>query len=201
MKKLLIVLSLILSLSLCLFACGEGESTMPELEESVAEVIAFTENSLSVELYESATLSVQGSQGKALTWRSANPSRVDVDQNGVVFAKLPGTAIVYCSDGTTEIACTVTVINSGYVPTLELDVPTNFTIENGDTYPLNPHIAYNGVKYFNAEYTYTASWAVSVSASGVITANSVGTGTVTISAKWNGAEFETLVVSFDVIVV
>lgn len=201
MKKLLIVLSIILSLSLCLFSCGEDESTtLPEMEESVVEVFDFAEKSATVELYESATLALQGATGKTVTWRSANPERVTVE-NGVVFGKMAGTVTVYASDGETEVSCAVTVINSGYIPTLELDLPDEFRLNMGDTYTLNPHVAYNGVKYFNAEYVYSAEGSISVSTSGVITACSVGLGTVTVTAKWHGVETDTLTITFEIEVI
>ena len=201
MKKLLIVLIAVLCMPLCLFSCGEEDSTeMPNLGESVAEVLSFTENSVLVELYENATLSVSGANGN-LTWRTTNPDRLEVDQNGVVFAKMAGTVTVIVSDGQNEASCSVTVVNSGFIPMIEVDCPKAITVLKGDTYTFNPFVTYHGARYDNATFTYTASGAISVSANGQITANSVGSGKVTITANWHGLDYQTLTVEIEISVI
>ena len=201
MKKLLIVLVAILCMPLCLLSCGEDESSnLPNLGESVPEVLAFTESSVLVELYETATLSVTGANGD-LTWRTANPERLVVDQNGVVFGKMAGTVTVYVSDGSTEVSCSVTVINSGYIPMINVDCDQSLTLLKGDSYTFAPYVTYNGARYDDATFVYTASGAITVSENGRITANSVGTGTVTISANWNGVQVQTLTVEIQITVI
>ena len=114
---------------------------------------------------------------------------------------MAGSVTVYATDGISEIACLVTVVNSGYIPVLIVETPDVFTLAKDDVYNLTPYVSYNGVKYYNAEYEYVATGSVTVSANGEITATSVGTGNVTVTAKWNGVEIETLTVGIEVTVI
>jgi len=200
MKKILFLLIAVLSLSICFVGCKKTPTSSEESAKT-EPTIAFTESNVSVEIYESSSLSVQGAGEKTITWRSANPEKLTVDQNGVVFAKMAGSVTVYATDGISEIACLVTVVNSGYIPVLIVEIPDVFTLAKDDVYNLTPYVSYNGVKYYNAEYEYVATGSVTVSANGEITATSVGTGNVTVIAKWNGVEIETLTVGIEVTVI
>lgn len=208
MKKLLIVLIAILSLTICLFGCSKGKGSSSDgnngdstVVEEEKELFAFAEQTIVVELYESAKLTVQGAKDKTLTWRSLNPERVTVNSNGEVFAKMEGIVTISVSNGDEEATCKVSVINSGYIPVLVIDLPTEVKIINGDTYTLYPYVTYNGVKYYNAQYSFSATGSVSVSANGEITANSVGTGVVTCIANWNEVESQTLTLEIEVVVI
>ena len=200
MKKFLIFLAA-LSISIMLFGCGAGQSNTNDRPQEDAQAISFTEDNVSLELYESVALVLQNAEGKTLTWRSANPERLTVDENGVVFAKMAGTVTVYVSDGEKETSCTVTIIDSGYIPLLQIDLPETVQILKGDTFMLMPYVTYNGVKYTNAEFNYSATGSVSVAETGEITANSVGTGVVSITATWHGIQWETLHMEIQVSVI
>ncbi len=206
MKKVFLCIIAILCLSACLWGCAkksEKESTpnLEEIEMSQPEVgVSFVNQSVVVEIYDSVTLIAQGANGKTLTWRSLNPERLTVDQNGVVFAKMAGGVTVEVSDGENKATCLVTVVDNGYIPIVKIDLPEEFRMLKGDTYTLVPYVTYNGKRYDGVECEYSATGAITV-ASGVITANSVGTGTVTVTAKWNGLDNETLTVSFEVEVI
>ena len=209
MKKLLIVLISALTMSAGLCSCsnipgmeGEKPSSEVNLEESVESTMSFVDNGVRVELYENVQLTVQGvEKGKTLTWRSANPEKLTIDENGVAYAKMAGPVTVYVSDGISEISCTVTVINSGLIPLIAIDLPSTFTLSVGDAYNLTPYVIYNSVKYYDAQYVYTAEGSVSVSSEGVITANSVGKGKVTVTASWRNAQAKTLTMEFEVSVI
>jgi hypothetical protein len=82
-----------------------------------------------------------------------------------------------------------------------MDLPSVFTLSVGDTYNLNPYVVYNGVKYYDAQYVYTAEGSVSVSSEGVVTANSTGKGKVTVTASWHDAQAKTLTMEFEVSVI
>ena len=191
MKKFLIFLAA-LSMALMLCGCGAAQSNTDNQTQDDAQTIFFTEENVSLEIYESTPLILQNAEGKTLTWRSSNPERLTVDENGIALAKMVGTVTVYVSDGEKETSCTVTIVNSGYIPLLNIDLPETVQIFKGDALVLAPYVTYNAVKYTNAEFNYTATGSVSVSETGEITANSVGAGVVSITATWNGVEWETL---------
>ena len=191
MKKFLIFLAA-LSMALMLCGCGAAQSNTDNQAQDDAQTIFFAEENVSLEIYESTPLILQNAEGKTLTWRSSNPERLTVDENGIALAKMVGTVTVYVSDGEKETSCTVTIVNSGYIPLLNIDLPETVQIFKGDTLVLAPYVTYNAVKYTNAEFSYTATGSVSVSETGEITANSVGAGVVSITATWNGVEWETL---------
>lgn len=206
MKKLLIILVLALTTCVALCSCGKGggasASSETLIEGSVASNMSFVDNGVRVELYESVQLTVQGvEKGRTLTWRSLNPEKLTIDENGVAYAKMEGSVTVYVSDGESEISCTVTVINSGLIPLIAMDLPSAFTLSAGDCYNLNPYVIYNGVKYYDAQYTYTAEGNVSVSNEGVITATAVGQGKVTVTANWRNAQAKTLTMEIEVSVI
>lgn len=209
MKKLLIVLIAILSLSVCLFGCfdkrgestSEGGESILEEENGEEQTVAFIDKSINLEIYESLELVVAGADREGLIWRSSNPEKLTVDQNGVVFGKMAGTVTVYVSDGKNEASCIVTVIDSGFLPMLNVSLPEEFRLNVGDKYNLSPYITYNGKKYYNAEYTFTATGCVSVSKDGVVTANSVGGGVVTVVAEWNGVQSKALTVEIEISVI
>ena len=205
MKKLLIILVFALTTCVGLCSCEKGGATSSSetfVEESVASTMSFVDNGVRVELYESVQLTVQGvEKGRTLTWRSLNPEKLTVDENGVVYAKMEGSVTICVSDGESEISCTVTVINSGLIPLITMDLPSAFTLSVGDCYNLNPYVIYNGVKYYDAQYTYTAEGSVSVSNEGVVTATAVGKGKVTVTANWRNAQAETLTMEFEVSVI
>ena len=205
MKKVFLSIIAILCLSTCLWACAKngGTVTPPNLEtveESEEKAsMSFVEQSVTVEIYESVTLLVQGAEGKTLTWRSLNPERLSVDQNGVAFAQMVGTVTVEVSDGENKATCLVTVVDNGYIPMVKIDLPEEFRMLKGETYTLAPYVTYNGKRY-DVECDYVATGAVTVS-NGVITANSVGKGTVTVTANWHGLDYETLTISYEVEVI
>lgn len=206
MRKLLIVLISALTALTCLCSCDLGaegtSSSEGAVVESTESTMSFIDNGVVVELYESVQLTVQGvEKGRTLTWRSLNPEKLTIDENGVAYAKMEGPVTVYVSDGESEISCTVTVINSGLIPLIAMDLPSAFTLSAGDCYNLNPYVIYNGVKYYDAQYTYTAEGNVSVSNEGVITATAVGQGKVTVTANWRNAQAKTLTMEIEVSVI
>lgn len=210
MKKILIVLISLLILSTCFMACSKSKNeesnatpSAPEVDvvESVETTMSFVEKSVSIDLNKSVKLLVQGADGKTLTWRSANPEKLDVDQNGVVYAKMAGTVTVYASCGSEVISCTVTIFDKGLIPLVKLDLPELFQLNVGDDYNLTPYVLYDGEKYYDAEFTYSATGSVTVSANGVITATSIGEGKVTVTASWKGIQAETMTIEFIVNVI
>ena len=205
MKKLLIILIFALTACIGLSSCAIGTDS-PSSEAvsggSAESTMSFIDNGVRVELYESVQLTVQGAvKGRTLTWRSANPEKLTIDENGVAYAKMAGAVTVYVSDGESEISCTVTVINSGLIPLIKMDLPSAFTLSVGDSYNLTPYVVYNSVKYYDAQCVYSAEGSVSVSSEGVITANSEGKGKVTVTANWRNAQAKTLTMEFEVSVI
>ena len=203
MKKILTLLLSMVCVLLCMVACnfgGKTSSTQSEMEGEVG--IFFTEDAISLELYEDKSLSLQGTNGKAIAWRSTNPERIFVDENGKVTALMVGTATIYAKVDGKDYTCQVTVRSNGLIPRVMLNLPDNaIRIMEGDTFVLKPYVNYNGVEYFDASYAFTANGCVTISDAGVITAVSVGVGSVTITASWRGAVCETLTTVLEIEVV
>ena len=95
--------------------------TAPMLDESITEIrvtanfkkgdVDISNNSLSLTVGKTATLSAHASGGHSIKWSSSNTKIATVDGNGKVTAVAPGTAKIIASalDGAMSASCTVTV--------------------------------------------------------------------------------------------
>ena len=117
------------------------------------------------------------------TWASSNTSVASVDSNGKVTAKSVGTATISAvsEDGDKEAECEVTVV-AKVVPLTSISIsPTTLSMTIGDKNTLKPN--FEPTDATNTEVTWTSSntSVAAVSSSGIVTANSEGTATITAS--------------------
>lgn len=120
MKKLLCVLLSIMML-IPLYSCGnQAKETLSEEEQSEVNNIFISKSELELGVGASEQLIATVSPGNAhavLQWSSSNVNVVQVDQNGNIVAKNPGTSVVKVQAENGVLAvCTVTVkIQTGKV--------------------------------------------------------------------------------------
>ena len=135
-----------------------------------------------------ATITPSNASNKSVTWSSNKTSIATVSSSGVVTAKAAGTATitVKTNDGGKTATCTVTVKEATVsVTSVTLD-KTSLTMTVGDTQTLtatvNPSNASNKSVTWSSNKTSVAT----VSSSGVITAKSAGTATITVKTNDGG---------------
>lgn len=123
---------------------------------------------------------------KAITWSSSNPNVVTVDQNGLVTAVGIGTAsitVTSVADNTKSASASVTVTDAE-ITAIGL---TNQSMSVGGTVTLVPN--YMPDNLFNPSVTWSSDnqYIAVVDQSGLVTAMSVGTATITAEAA-NGVK-------------
>ena len=142
---------------------------------SKTEMGLYTE--LSLELFDNI-------KDSEVAWESSNTNILEVE-NGVIFAKSQGKASVSASydDGEQSIEFTVVpATNAPYIDETEMSL-----IVDGE-FAFNPYLFVNGTAYDNAEYTVVSAdtSVVSVQDGNLLTAESVGETTLTVTASWRG---------------
>ncbi|MBP5488675.1 MAG: Ig-like domain-containing protein [Bacteroidales bacterium] len=186
---------------------GPGPGPGPEDPEVIpATGMHLYQRELTMVKGETATLTAiitpEDATDTEIEWSTTNWEVVDVDQEGHIEAKGPGTAVVtaelYSSSGVLfTSSCTITVI----IPVEKVTVfsgslPDNYLVANGRTYDLNP----GDEIYFWAElwpedateteiaWEFSAPGVASLS-NGTLTALALGSTTVTVSAGGQSATF------------
>ncbi len=128
-------------------------------------------------------------------------------ENGKVKAIGVGSAVITASFGTASASCPVTVTYGNYLPSLEIasNITEGVYLALGSKNTIAPYISYNGIAYEDATYSFESDneEVVSVSSSGVITANQATDEpvNVTVSANWrdfSSSEYATLTKTFAV---
>ncbi len=146
-----------------------------------------------------ATVNPTNATNKAVTWSSSNAAVATVSAAGVVTAVSNGTATitVTTADGKKTATCTVTVITPVTGVTLN---KTAASLLVGATETLTATV--NPTNATNKAVTWTSSDAAvaSVSAAGVVTAQAVGTATITVTTE-DGKKTATCTVTVNPIVV
>ena len=116
----------------------------------------------------------------ALTWNSTNADVATVDNNGTITAKAPGTTVISVTSDTNKTAqCTVTV--KAPIKEISFSKP-EITIVKGYTEKLVPIISPTNTTDTLSWLSSSTSYA-SVSSDGTVTANRVGTTTITVTAS------------------
>ncbi len=177
-KTILIILCMFVVLSAV--GCNQQEAV------SQSHELAFRENSVTVEKYETYTLELQGAEGKQIEWKT-NDESVATVQDGVVCGwKKGNTQILACVDGI-EVSCNIIVTDNQYVPVIKLRETDEIALDVGGTYSLKPILYYNAKEYKDVEYTYSCVGnAVTVDETGKITAAEPGEALVSVQGKWRG---------------
>jgi len=143
-----------------------------------------------------ATVIPSNAADKSVTWSSDKPSIAEVSSSGVVTAKASGMATITVTtvDGGKTATCTVNVHDPVTNITL---TPSSATIIKGKTETLTAIIDPNTASDQTVDWISSNPTVAEVSSSGVVTANAVGTTTITVTAndKTNGTKTATCTVT------
>ncbi len=135
-----------------------------------------------------ATVSPSNATDKSVTWTSNNTTVATVSSSGVVTAKTPGTATitVKTNDGSKTATCTVTVKAKVIAVTgVSLD-RTSLTMTEGDTQTLTATVSPSNATDKSVTWTSNNTSVATVSSSGVVTAKTPGTATITVRTNDGG---------------
>jgi len=182
LKKFLLTLTLAACVAFAFTGCKDDE---PEEETpSTSQELTLNYDNYRLDIFQSVTLKLEGEYDGTPTWISDNPTVISVE-NGVVTALAEGSAVITVKIGDTTLTCNVTVSETSDVPMLVFDGIEEVSVMKGDTYELTPYVLYKGVKYDDAEFTYTVADTQIATVNGAtLTANKVGETTLYVSANW-----------------
>ena len=133
-----------------------------------------------------ATVTPSNATNKNVTWSSSNSNVVLVDSNGNVSAINVGTAIITVTteDGGKTATCSVTV-NPIFVTGVTLN-QTNLIMAEGDTQILTATVTPSNATDKSVSWSSSNTSVATVSSSGVVTAKSAGTATITATTNDGG---------------
>ena len=202
MKKItlrVLVLLMILAVGMFIVACGDPSDNRPSTEEPTEILL----NSLNcqIEKYDQFKINAVSTKEGTITFTSNDTSIAEVDATGLITGKKAGSTIIDVALGEDKVEFAVTVIDSGYVPFIELGlVEDEIGMRGGDWYQLVPVLKYNGTIYEDATFTYSkiAGDSVTVSSTGKIETQGIGKSTIAVSASWRGFNFDSMASTIDV---
>ena len=130
-----------------------------------------------------ATVSPSNAANKNVTWTSSNTSVATVSSSGVVTAKSVGTTTITVTteDGSKKATCLVTVTPIK-VSGVTLNSST-ISIVNGNNMILTATVSPSNAANKNVSWTSSNTSVATVSSTGVVTAKSVGTATITVTTE------------------
>ncbi len=158
MRKIKILLVAVLAMIgvVSLFAVGCKSNEKKPDEPSVEYSISISEKVLSLEIYDTAALTVETENvTETVKFASSNTQVASVDAAGTVKALKAGTANITVSANGVSDTCVLTVTDSGYKPTLELSGEQIFI--DADSYNIEAKVKFNG-KYVTEGVSIT--WSV-----------------------------------------
>ncbi|MBR3965573.1 MAG: Ig-like domain-containing protein [Clostridia bacterium] len=143
-----------------------------------------------------ATVVPENATNKNVTWSSSDTNVATVSASGVVTAKSVGTATitVKTADGSKTATCVVTVKAKTIAVTGVSLNKTSATMTEGETLTLTATVAPTNATNKNVTWTSSNTSIATVSASGVVTAKSAGTATITVTTA-DGSKKATCVVT------
>ena len=125
---------------------------------------------------------------KSVTWASSNTSVATVSSSGLVTAMAVGSATitVTANDGRKKATCLVTV-NEEVVPVKSVRVDkTSLTMTEGDTQTLTVTVVPDNATDKSVTWSSSNAFVATVSSSGVVTAKTAGTATITVTTTDGG---------------
>ncbi|WP_205692223.1 Ig domain-containing protein, partial [Cellulophaga sp. Z1A5H] len=158
---------------------------------SVASV-AITPNPVTINIGETENLSAATTPTNAtnqnVTWSSSDDAIASVSATGVVTGNAIGTATITVTteDGGFTATSTITVQAATFAVTGITVDPSAITITNGSTTTLTETIAPANATNQNVTWTSSDDAIASVSATGVVTGNAIGTATITVTTEDGG---------------
>ena len=130
-----------------------------------------------------AAVSPSNAENKNVTWTSSNTSVATVSSTGVVTAKSVGTATITVTteDGSKKATCEV-MVTPIEVSGVSLNT-SSVSIVNGSTSTLTATVSPSNAENKNVTWTSSNTSVATVSSTGVVTAKSVGTATITVTTE------------------
>jgi|GEM_PF-3323999 len=132
-----------------------------------------------------ATVSPENASNKNVSWSSSNTSVAEVSQTGLVTAKSAGTATITVTteDGKFTANCEITVI----VPVSGISLnKTATTLVTGETEQLTATVSPENATNKNITWQSSNTVVAEVSKTGLVTAKSAGTATITATTEDGG---------------
>ena len=191
MKRFFLSILIAILSIFCFVGCGDEEKKNPAPPTGTVNdpniQASFPYSFKEINRYEYFTLPLETGETQ-IAWSSSDPSVASVSSDGTVFGVKGGNAVVTVNVAGNVYSCTVAVKDSGFIPTVEIDlVYGNVQLAVGENYTLVPYLTYNAKIYEDVTFKLTvSSGVVTVDQSGKITAVSVGTANVEITATWRG---------------
>ncbi len=134
-----------------------------------------------------ATISPSNATDKSLSWSSSNPSVARVDAYGTVIAVSPGTAtITVRAHSNVYATCQVTVKSRTISVTGVSLNRSSLTINKGETSQLTATVSPSNATNKDVTWTSNNPDVASVASDGTITANKVGSATITVKTADGG---------------
>lgn len=132
-----------------------------------------------------ATVQPSNASNKTLVWKSDNPNVVSVDNDGLVIAKAPGTATITVSaaDGSgVSATCSVTV-SAAIINVTGISLSsTSLSMVEGNTVSLTSSVTPSNATNKSVIWTSSNTNVAKVNDSGLVTAISEGSATITATA-------------------
>ena len=152
--------------------------------------VALSKSSVSIKQGKSstltATISPSNASNKSVTWTSSNPN-VAIVTNGTITGVSQGTSTitVKTADGNLTASCEVTITEPTRVTGVYLS-PNSLTLKAERTASLSATVTPADAYDSSVTWSSSNSSVASVSTSGVVTANSVGTATISVTTNDGG---------------
>lgn len=181
-KKLSLLVTTLIMMA-CLFLVGCRET-----EEEQKKVLLTDKTKVELNLEESVTVAVttEGLDESKIIWKSENENIATVSA-GVISPVAIGATSVTVSYEEQAVVISVEVKNtSGQNPNITLG-DESISLYEGDNFQLTPKLSWGG-KEVNGSFTYESSESdtVSVTDSGYVTANALGSATITVTSSYKG---------------
>ena len=128
-----------------------------------------------------------------LTYTSSNESVATVDENGTVTAINCGRTVITATDIRGNAAATCVVFVKEHAQSVEIE-QTVYDLTIGDAVSLHPYVLPEDAEHVTFTYASSDSSVATITENGVVTGNSEGTSTITISAL-NGTLTKTVSVN------
>ena len=178
-KNIIKIIALMLSVAMligCFSACKKEKESNVE--------ITLSQKDVTLDLYESVQLgaTVKNSTSQ-VSWTTSDQTIVTVT-DGKVLGLKEGVATITVSVDGKSAECEVTVWSSGAIPVLVVE-NQSITIDNGNALNIDCSLTYKNVKVLaTMNYSSSAPDVVTVDQDGVISGKSVGTATITVTARY-----------------
>lgn len=188
-KKILILLTLILTLSTMMFVgCNNTvDNGKGDLPTEPTEQMSFVQQTYSVDRYSILTLDLKDAEDGAITWQTSD-EKVALIDSGVVFGISQGACTITATVGEKSATCTLVVTATDSFMNLNLSQQTA-ELSVGAKKTLGVTLTDNNGKVIPTVFyklSYESSNDLVSVENGVITANAVGTSTVLVKADCAG---------------